>query len=393
MREEEKMFRYVCLNPIAQVGLDVLEEGYEKVEDLKDAQAALVRSASMHDMELPDSLEVVARAGAGVNNIPLDKCAEQGIVVFNTPGANANGVKELVLAGMLMASRDINGGINWVVSEKENPELAKLTEKQKKAYAGCEIAGKKLGVIGLGAIGIRVANAATHLDMDVYGYDPYISVNAAWNLSRNVKHVRNVEDIYRECDYISIHVPLLDSTKKMIHKEVIAMMKPSAVILNFARDPLVDEEAVVAALAEGRLKRYISDFPNNTTAGKKGCVVTPHLGASTEESEDNCAVMAAQEIRNYLENGNIRNSVNFPNCDMGECTTEGRVAVLHKNSKGVIGKFTSIFGECDLNIANMTNKSKGDYAYSMFDLDTPMTEEAVAKMKAMGGVMKVRIVK
>lgn len=387
------MFNYVCLNPIAQVGLDVLEEGYQKVEDIKDAQAALVRSASMHDMELPDSLEVVARAGAGVNNIPLDRCAQQGIVVFNTPGANANGVKELVLAGMLMASRDINGGINWVVSEKDNTELAKLTEKQKKAYAGCEIAGKKLGVIGLGAIGIRVANAATHLDMEVYGYDPYISVNAAWNLSRNVKHVRNVEDIYRECDYISIHVPLLDSTKKMIDEEAIAMMKPTAVILNFARDLLVDEEAVVAALADGRLKRYISDFPNNVTAGQKGCVVTPHLGASTEESEDNCAVMAAQEIRNYLENGNIRNSVNFPNCDMGECTTQGRVAVLHKNSKGVIGKFTSIFGECDINIANMTNKSKGDYAYSMFDLDTPMTEEAVSKMKAMKGVMKVRIVK
>ena len=387
------MFNYVCLNPIAQVGLDVLEEGYQKVEDIKDAQAALVRSASMHDMDLPDSLEVVARAGAGVNNIPLDQCAEQGIVVFNTPGANANGVKELVLAGMLMASRDINGGVNWVVSEKDNTELAKLTEKQKKAYAGCEIAGKKLGVIGLGAIGIRVANAATHLDMEVYGYDPYISVNAAWNLSRNVKHVRNVEDIYRECDYISIHVPLLDATKKMINEEVIAMMKPTAVILNFARDLLVDEEAVVAALAEGRLKRYISDFPNNITAGRKGCVVTPHLGASTEESEDNCAVMAAQEIRNYLENGNIRNSVTFPNCDMGECTTQGRVAVLHKNSKGVIGKFTSIFGECDINIANMTNKSKGDYAYSMFDLDTPMTEEAVSKMKAMKGVMKVRIVK
>ncbi len=387
------MFNYVCLNPIAQVGLDVLEEGYQKVEDIKDAQAALVRSASMHDMDLPDSLEVVARAGAGVNNIPLDQCAEQGIVVFNTPGANANGVKELVLAGMLMASRDINGGVNWVVSEKDNTELAKLTEKQKKAYAGCEIAGKKLGVIGLGAIGIRVANAATHLDMEVYGYDPYISVNAAWNLSRNVKHVRNVEDIYRECDYISIHVPLLDATKKMINEEVIAMMKPTAVILNFARDLLVDEEAVVAALAEGRLKRYISDFPNNITAGRKGCVVTPHLGASTEESEDNCAVMAAQEIRNYLENGNIRNSVNFPNCDMGECTTAGRVAVLHKNSKGVIGQFSSIFGECDINIANMTNKSKGNYAYSMFDLDSPATEEAVAKMKAMQGVIKVRIVK
>lgn len=387
------MFHYVCLNPIAQVGLDVLEEGYQKVDAIGDAQAALVRSASMHEMGLPESLEVVARAGAGVNNIPLEKCAEKGIVVFNTPGANANGVKELVLAGMFMASRDINGGINWVQSEKDNPELAKLTEKQKKAYAGCEIAGKKLGVIGLGAIGIRVANAATHLDMEVYGYDPYISVNAAWNLSRNVKHVRNVEDIYRECDYISIHVPLLDSTRKMISEEAIAMMKPTAVILNFARDLLVDEEAVIAALEEGRLKKYISDFPNNTTAGKPGCVVTPHLGASTEESEDNCAVMAAQEIRNYLENGNIRNSVNYPNCDMGECTTEGRVAVLHKNSKGVIGKFTSIFGECDINIANMTNKSKGDYAYSMFDLDTPMTEEAVAKMKAMSGVLKVRIVK
>lgn len=387
------MFHYVCLNPIAQVGLDVLEEGYQKVEAITDAQAALVRSASMHEMELPDSLEVVARAGAGVNNIPLEKCAEQGIVVFNTPGANANGVKELVLAGMFMASRDINGGVNWVQSEKDNEELAKLTEKQKKAYAGCEIAGKKLGVIGLGAIGIRVANAATHLDMEVYGYDPYISVNAAWNLSRNVKHVRNVEDIYRECDYISIHVPLLDATKKMINEDAITMMKPTAVILNFARDLLVDEEAVVKALAEGRLKKYVSDFPNNTTAGKPGCVVTPHLGASTEESEDNCAVMAAQEIRNYLEHGNIRNSVNYPNCDMGECTTEGRVAVLHKNSKGVIGKFTSIFGECDINIANMTNKSKGDYAYSMFDLDTPMTQEAVSKMKAMNGVLKVRIVK
>ncbi len=387
------MFNYVCLNPIAQVGLNVLNEGYNKVDDINDARAVLVRSASMHEMQLPESLDVVARAGAGVNNIPLDKCAEQGIVVFNTPGANANGVKELVLAGMLMASRDINGGVNWVQAEKDNPELARLTEKQKKAFAGCEIAGKKLGVIGLGAIGIRVANAATHLDMDVYGYDPYISVNAAWNLSRNVKHVRNVEDIYRECDYITIHVPLMDSTKKMINKEAIEMMKPTAVVLNFARDLLVDEEAVVEALSEGRLKKYISDFPNNTTAGKEGCIVTPHLGASTEESEDNCAVMAAQEIRNYLENGNIHNSVNYPNCDMGECTTAGRVAVLHKNSKGVIGKFTSIFGECDINIANMTNKSKKDYAYSMFDLDTPMTEEAVMKMKEMKGVMKVRIVK
>lgn len=387
------MFNYVCLNPIAQVGLDILTENYNKVDDVKDAQAALVRSASMHEMELPKGLDAVARAGAGVNNIPLDKCAEQGIVVFNTPGANANGVKELVFAGMLMASRDIAGGINWVTSEKDNPELAKVTEKQKKAFAGCEIAGKKLGIIGLGAIGIRVANTATKLGMDVYGYDPYISVHAAWNLSRAVKHVRNVEDIYRECDYISIHVPLLDATKKMINADAVALMKPTAVILNFARDLLVDEEAVVAALAEGRLKKYVSDFPNNTTAGKAGCIVTPHLGASTEESEDNCAVMAAEEIRDYLENGNIKNSVNYPNCDMGECTTAGRVGVLHKNSKGVIGHFSTIFGECDINIANMTNKSKGDFAYSMFDLDTPMTGEAVAKMEAMDGVFKVRIVK
>lgn len=387
------MFDYVCLNPIAEVGLEAFTDGYQKVDDIKDAQAALVRSASMHEMELPKGLDVVARAGAGVNNIPLDKCAEQGIVVFNTPGANANGVKELVFAGMLMASRDINGGINWVTAEKDDPDLAKLTEKKKKAFAGCELAGKKLGVIGLGAIGNRVANAATHLDMEVYGYDPYISIKAAWNLSRNVKHVKNVEDIYRECDYISIHVPLLDSTKKMIDADAIALMKPTAVLLNFARDLLVDEGAVVEALAAGRLKKYVSDFPNNITAGKEGCIVTPHLGASTEESEDNCAVMAVHEICDYLENGNIKNSVNYPNCDMGECTTESRVAVLHKNSKGVIGQFSSIFGHFDINIANMTNKSKGNYAYSMFDLDAPMTSEAVAQMQEMNGVIKVRIIK
>ena len=387
------MFNYVCLNPIAEVGLEVLTDDYKKVEDINDAQAALVRSASMHEMELPDSLDVVARAGAGVNNIPLEKCADKGIVVFNTPGANANGVKELVFAGMLMASRDVVGGIEWVRSQKDNPELAKLTEKQKKAFAGHELAGKKIGIIGLGAIGIRVANAATHLDMEVYGYDPYISIRAAWNLSRNVKHVKNVEDIYRECDFISIHVPLLDSTRKMINADAVALMKPTAILLNFARDLLVDEEAVVAALEEGRLKKYVSDFPNNTVAGKKGCIVTPHLGASTEESEDNCAVMAAQEICDYLENGNIKNSVNYPNCDMGECTTPGRVAVLHKNSKGVIGQFSSMFGHFDINIENMTNKSKGDYAYSMFDIDVSISEEVVEKMREMNGVIKVRVIK
>ena len=387
------MFHYVCLNPIAQVGLDVLEEGYQKVEAITDAQAALVRSASMHEMELPDSLEVVARAGAGVNNIPLEKCAEQGIVVFNTPGANANGVKELVLAGMFMASRDINGGVNWVQSEKDNEELAKLTEKQKKAYAGCEIAGKKLGVIGLGAIGIRVANAATHLDMEVYGYDPYISVNAAWNLSRNVKHVRNVEDIYRECDYISIHVPLLDGTKKMLNKDAFAMMKEGVVILNFARDLLVDEEAILDAIKAGKVKKYVSDFPNSTTAGKEGCIVIPHLGASTEESEDNCAVMAVQELMDYLEQGNIRNSVNFPNCDMGVCAAAGRVAILHKNVKGLIGKYTAVMGNNNINISDMTNKSRGDYAYSLLDIDSSVTEAAVEQLKGIEGVLKVRVIK
>ncbi len=387
------MFNYACLNPIAQIGLDVLTEEYNKVDDINQAQAVLVRSASMHDMELPECLDAIARAGAGVNNIPLDKCAEQGIVVFNTPGANANGVKELVFAGMLLASRDIVGGVNWVLSEKDNADLAKLTEKQKKAFAGQEIAGKKLGVIGLGAIGNRVANAATHMGMEVYGYDPYISIKAAWNLSRNVKHVNNIDDLYRECDYITIHVPLLDATKHMIDADAIALMKPGAILLNFARNLLVDEEAVVAALAEGRLKKYVTDFPTPVTAGKEGCIAIPHLGASTEESEDNCAVMAAHEICDYLENGNISNSVNYPNCDMGECMTAARVAVLHKNSKGTIGRFSTIFGEFDINIANMTNKSKGDYAYSMFDLDAPITDGALEKMKSMNGVIKVRIIK
>ena len=387
------MYKYACLNPIARVGLDILTEEYHKVDDVKEAQAVLVRSASMHDMEFPQGLDAIARAGAGVNNIPLEQCAEQGIIVFNTPGANSNGVKELVFAGMFMASRDINGGVDWVVSEKDNPDLAKMTEKQKKEFAGCEIAGKKLGVIGLGAIGIRVANAATHLDMDVYGYDPYISIKAAWNLSRNVKYVRNVEDIYRECDYITIHVPLMDATRKMIGADAIALMKPTTVVLNFARDLLVDEEAIVAALAEGKLRRYVSDFPNNITAGKPGCIVTPHLGASTEESEDNCAVMAAQEIREYMEHGNIKNSVNYPDCDMGECPTPARVAVLHKNSKGFIGRITTTLGEFDINIENMTNKSKGNYAYSMFDLDTPLTEEVVEKLWDIKSVIKVRVLK
>lgn len=387
------MFNYTCLNPIAGVGLDLLSDEYNKVDDIKDAQAVLVRSAAMHDMELPKTLEVVARAGAGVNNIPLDKCAEAGIVVFNTPGANANGVKELVFAGMLLAARDVVGGIEWVKGEEGNADVAKLAEKQKKNFAGSEIAGKKLGVIGLGAIGVKVANAATHLGMEVYGYDPYISVNAAWSLSRNVNHVNAVEEIYKNCDYITIHVPLLDSTKKMINAEAIAMMKPTTVVLNFARDLLVDEEAMVAALEEGKIAKYVSDFPNPTTVGKKGCIVTPHIGASTEESEDNCAVMAVKEIRDFLENGNITHSVNYPDCNMGECKSAGRLLLLHRNVKGMISSYTSILGDANINISDMTNKSGGDYACTLLDVDAPVTKEVEEKLQTLDGVLKVRIVK
>lgn len=387
------MFNYTCLNPIAGVGLDLLSDEYNKVEDIKDAQAVLVRSAAMHDMELPKTLEVVARAGAGVNNIPLDKCAEAGIVVFNTPGANANGVKELVFAGMLLAARDVVGGIEWVKGEEGNADVAKLAEKQKKNFAGSEIAGKKLGVIGLGAIGVKVANAATHLGMEVYGYDPYISVNAAWSLSRNVNHVNAVEEIYKNCDYITIHVPLLDSTKKMINAEAIAMMKPTTVVLNFARDLLVDEEAMVAALEEGKIAKYVSDFPNPTTVGKKGCIVTPHIGASTEESEDNCAVMAVKEIRDFLENGNITHSVNYPDCNMGECKSAGRLLLLHRNVKGMISSYTSILGDANINISDMTNKSRDKYAYTLLDLEHKPEETTVEKLKAIEGVLRVRVVK
>lgn len=387
------MYQYHCLNPIADVGLNLFSEDYKKVDDLNDAQAVLVRSAAMHDLELPDSLEAIARAGAGVNNIPLEKCAEQGIVVFNTPGANANGVKELVFAGMLLASRDVVGGIDWVLENADNENVKKDAEKAKKAFAGSELAGKKLGVIGLGAIGVRVANAATHMGMEVYGYDPFISVNAAWNLSRNVKHINSVEEIYSECDYITVHVPLLDDTKKMLNKEAFDQMKDGVVILNFARDLLVDEEAILTAIEEGKVKKYVTDFPNPTTAGAKGCIVIPHLGASTQESEDNCAVMAVKEIKDYLENGNIRNSVNFPNCSMGECTQAGRIAILHKNSKGIIGKFSNILGDADINITDMTNKSRGDYAYSLLDLEAKVTDETVAELAALDNVLKVRVIK
>ena len=387
------MFKYHCLNPIANIGLQRFTNDYKRVEDVNEAQGILVRSASMHEMELSDKLLAVARAGAGVNNIPLEKCAEKGIVVFNTPGANANGVKELVFAGMLLASRDVVGGIEWVKSAKDDENIAKAAEKEKKKFAGTEIEGKKLGIIGLGAIGVKVANAATHLGMEVYGYDPYVSVDAAWNLSRSVKHVLNVEEIYEECDFITIHVPALPATKGMINSDAISLMKDGVIILNFARDVLVNEEDVLEAIEAGKVRKYVSDFPNPTTAGKEGCIVIPHLGASTEESEDNCAVMAVKELKNYLENGNIVNSVNFPNCDMGICSQAGRVAVFHKNSSGMISKFTTVFGNHGINITDMTNKSRGDWAYTMLDLEQPVSDEVVAELKASEGVVRVRVVK
>lgn len=387
------MFNYYCLNPIAQVGLEKFTEEFVRTEDVNEAQGILVRSAAMHDMEFSDQLLAVARAGAGVNNIPLDKCAEKGIVVFNTPGANANGVKELVIAGMLLASRDIVGGINWVLSAKDDENIAKATEKEKKRFAGTEVQDKKLGIIGLGAIGVKVANVAKHMGMEVYGYDPYVSVDAAWNLSRDVKHVLNVEDIYESCDIITIHVPLLDSTREMINKDAISKMKDGVIILNFARDLLVNEKDVLEGIESGKVRRYVSDFPNPTTAGKEGCIVIPHLGASTEESEDNCAKMAVKEMMNYLKNGNINNSVNYPNCDMGVCTQAGRVAIFHKNIANMITKFTACFGDEGINITDMMNKSKGEVAYTMLDIEKAADESIIKKLQSINGVFRVRVVK
>ncbi|MDO4327805.1 MAG: phosphoglycerate dehydrogenase [Lachnospiraceae bacterium] len=387
------MMKLHCLNPISKYGTALLTEQYEMTDNGKEAEGILVRSASMHEMELPEKLLAVARAGAGVNNIPLDACAEAGVVVFNTPGANANGVKELVIAGLLLASRDIVGGIKWCEANHEDANIAKAVEKSKKAFAGCEIKGKKLGVIGLGAIGAEVANAAAALGMEVYGYDPFISVHAAWMLSRDVKHITSVDTIYQECDYITVHVPLMDSTKKMINKDTIAAMKDGVVVLNFARDLLVDDDAMAEALEAGKVKRYVTDFPNPKSANMKNTIAIPHLGASTEESEDNCAVMAVKELMDYLENGNIKNSVNYPACDMGVCRTASRVAVMHRNIPNMIGQITGILAEQNVNISDMTNKSRDKYAYTLLDLESAPEAMTVQKLNAIEGVLRVRVVK
>lgn len=387
------MFKYNCLNPISSIGLDQFTSNFVKSDNVDGSDAILVRSASMHDMALPNELLCIARAGAGVNNIPLDKCADKGIVVFNTPGANANGVKELVLAGMLLASRDIVGGIEWAKQNKDNSDIAKAAEKEKKRFAGTELEGKKLGIIGLGAIGVKVANVARHLGMEVYGYDPYMSVKAAWNLSRDVHHIVNVEDIYEYCDFITVHVPLMDSTKGMIDKNAVAKMKRGVILLNFARDILVDEDAVLDGIKAGKIRKYVTDFPNTTTVGKDGCIVIPHLGASTEESEDNCAQMAVQETMNYLENGNIVNSVNFPNCDMGVCSQVCRIAIFHKNIANMLTRFTACLGDAGINITDMMNKSKGDVAYTMLDMESVPAESVMEKLHSVEGVIRVRVVK
>ena len=382
-----------CLNPIASCGTELFPADYELTDTLAEADGVLVRSASMHEMELPEGLLAIGRAGAGVNNIPLEACAEKGIVVFNTPGANANGVKELVIAGLLMASRDIPGGLSWCKENAEDANITKDTEKSKKAFAGWEIRGKKLGVIGLGAIGAEVANAATHLGMEVYGYDPFISVNAAWRLSRNVKHITNADVIFQECDYITIHVPLTDSTKGMINKEKLDMMKDGVVVLNFARDTLVNDDDMAAALESGKVHRYVSDFPNPKVAHMHNVILLPHLGASTKESEDNCAVMAVEELTDYIENGNIKNSVNYPACDMGECHAACRVAVLHKNIPNMIGQITGILAGQGVNISDMTNKSRDKYAYTLLDLEHRPEEATVKKLTGIDGVLRVRVVK
>ena len=381
-----------CINAISKYGTDQFTEDYQLTDEVNEAEGILVRSASLHEMQFSNSLLAIARAGAGVNNIPLEACAQEGIVVFNTPGANANGVKELVLAGLFLASRDIVGGIEWCKENKDDANIAKSAEKAKKAFAGCEIKGKKLGVVGLGAIGAEVANTAIALGMEVYGYDPYISVNAAWRLSRDVKHTTSLDTICQECDYITLHVPAVDSTKGMINKAAIDQMKDGVVILNFARDVLVNEDDLAEALKAGKVKKYVTDFANPKSVNMENTIVIPHLGASTEESEDNCAKMAVQEIMDYLENGNIRNSVNYPACDMGVKKTACRVAVLHMNIPNMIGQITGVLAAGKINISDMTNKSRDKFAYTLMDLEHTPDDIMVQKLNAIEGVLRVRLI-
>ena len=387
------MYNVHYLNKISPKGTALWTDNYAVADHLEGAEAALVRSASMHEMELPENLLAVARAGAGVNNIPLTTCADQGIVVFNTPGANANGVMEMALCGMLLACRDVVGGINWVQSIKGSPDVEKLVEKGKSQFAGMEIAGKRLGVIGLGAIGGPLANAARRLGMEVYGCDPYISIEAAWHLDHHIVRVKTREEIYENCDIISVHVPLLPDTKGMINEEAISKMRDGVIILNFARGGLVDNDSIEAALKCGKVRRYVTDFPDARTANMPGVIAIPHLGASTEESEDNCAKMAVKQVMNYLENGNIVNSVNYPNCDLGICNKAGRVTIMHKNIPNSLSQFTTAVASENINISDLLNRSRGEFAYTMLDLDHPAPESVIEKLKGIDGVLRVRVIR
>ena len=388
------MYNILTLNKIAACGLEQLDNTKYSITDnaaAKDVDGIILRSFSMHEMELPQNLKAVARAGAGTNNIPIDKCTQNGIVVFNTPGANANAVKELVLAGLFLSSRNIVGGIKWV-SGLTGDDVAKQVEKGKSNFAGCEVQGKTLGVIGLGAIGIQVANAARHLGMDVIGYDPYLSVDAAWRLSSHIIKAKDVSEIYKNADYITIHVPLTPDTKYMINADSISQMKDGVKILNFARGELVNNDDIKKALAAKKVSCYVVDFPNAEVVNQEGVIAIPHLGASTEESEDNCAVMAAQEIADFLEKGDILNSVNLPDCSL-QMNGNGRITVIHKNVPNMIAQFTKMFSDIGLNICDLINKSKKDVAYTIINTDDVITNDLVDKLNAIDEVIKVRVIK
>lgn len=381
------------LNNISKRGLKLLTEDYQVGDDIQNPDAILVRSAKMHDMEIPETVKFIGRAGAGVNNIPLEKCSEQGIVVCNSPGANANAVKELVACGMLMSSRKVVDGVEWAKGLTDSEDVGADVESGKKAFAGPELYGKKMGVIGLGAIGVLVANMAVDFGMKVYGYDPFISIKHAWGLSRKVKRSSSIEAVFKNCDYISIHIPYMEQTKGFVNADLLANCNKNLRLLNFARGGLVDDKALAKALEEGQLAAYVTDFPSAETLAMKNVINVPHLGASTPESEENCATMAVEEMRDFLENGNIVNSVNYPDCTMGECSSVHRITVAHKNIPNMIGQITTVLAKENINISDMTNKNKGEYAYTMIDVDSEVTDVVKQELKAIEGVTRVRVLK
>lgn len=384
------MYTIKTINKISESGLANFDDQYIIDEHAENEDGIIVRSAALHDMQFPKELKAIARAGAGVNNIPVERCSEEGIVVFNTPGANSNAVKEIVFAGLLMSARKIHEGITWAQSNDANCDVEKLVEKEKKNFAGSELLGKSLGIVGLGAIGIQVANLALKFGMKVYGYDPYISVEAAWNLSRSVQHAKTLEDIYKNCDYISIHVPLNKDTKNLVNEEAIAKMKDQVRILNFARGGLVDEVAIIKALKEGKVAKYVTDFPTNRLLGVENVLLIPHLGASTDEAEENCVVKAVLEMKEFLENGNIVNSINLPNVYM-EPSGKLRIAVIHKNVPKMLAQISNTLSQGDVNIENMINKSKGDFAYTLVDISDQLADAVLQELKIIPGVIRVNI--